>query len=76
MFSVEFMSWIEVQVELTLAFVAAIVCVIMSINVIVNLTKKPRFYLGWGLLSAVLSGKNTHSSGYLQLLRSFLSVCL
>ncbi|KAL4240102.1 hypothetical protein ACF0H5_000896 [Mactra antiquata] len=52
---VQFTNWVELQVEVTLAFVSCIACVLMSINALMNMSSYPRSFLGWQIVTAFVS---------------------
>ena len=60
-FPEDFVNWIELQVETTLAFVCCIGAVILAINALVHLYEHPRVYLAWQIVTAVVSGKIINS---------------
>ena len=51
------MSWIEVQVETTLAFVCIIAAIILAINAIIYMYKDPKLYMAWEIVTSVISGE-------------------
>ena len=56
-FTEDFVDWIEVQVETTLAFVSCIGALILAVNALVYVYEQPRVYLAWQIVTAVISGK-------------------
>ncbi|XP_060573432.1 uncharacterized protein LOC132731294 [Ruditapes philippinarum] len=52
---IDFTNWVELQVEVTLAFVLCIAGVLLTVNGFIHMSHSPKSYLGWAALASVIS---------------------